>query len=312
MRLAETLLILGRLEEAETHIRLVQGRKPEDPRALFDAGLVAVSREDWQMARTQLLGCLGSPLTRKKARVQLGRRLPATRRCAGAPKSFARKWTAFPPTPIGLIRSSPNTCAGVTNRNRYRLAEQLESAGRLTEAAAMVRPMTAAHPDDYLPYLALGKVLAQTPENREAEQALRQALHLAPDKVQTHYYLALLLVKEGEALGDDGQAHAQALFREAAELARQALAIKPDYGYAQMALGLALKHLGRISEAISALRQAVHSNPEFAELHLQLGEALADQGQEPEARPSLEQALWLAPPDAPWRQQVQARLAKMH
>ena len=100
------------------------------------------------------------------------------------------------------------------------------------------------------------------------------------------------------------------MFREAESSARQALAIKPDYGFALMALGLSLEHLGRRAEALTALRQAVRCNPEFADLHLRLAETLAEDGQNAEARSGFEQALRLAP-DAPWRQDVQARLAAM-
>src|SRR5262249_38708898 len=86
------------------------------------------------------------------------------------------------------------------------------------------------------------------------------------------------------------------------DLARQALALKPDYGFAHMTLGLSLKRLGQRAEAVDALRQAVRCTPEYAELHFYLGEALAEDGQTSEARRRLEQALRLAEPDAPWRQ----------
>jgi len=100
------------------------------------------------------------------------------------------------------------------------------------------------------------------------------------------------------------------LFREAEASARQALALKPDYGFALMALGLSLKHLGRRTEALVALRQAVRCNPEFADLHRRLAEMLAEDGQYAEARDDFEQALRLAP-EAPWRQDIQARLAAL-
>jgi tetratricopeptide (TPR) repeat protein len=312
-RLAETLLILGRFEEAEANIRLALDRQPDDPRALYDTALLAVSGQDWEAARTDLLRCLGSPFTQKKARAQLAAVCQRLGDAASA-EEFRNQADRLPldsdwvdPFVAQYLRWT------VTDRNRYRRAEQLEFAGRLTEAAAILRPMAAAHPDAYLPHLTLGKVLAQTGEQREAELALRRALRLAPDKVQAHYYLALLLFNKGAALagqGDDGRIQAEKHFQEAASLARQALTIKPDYGFAHMALGLSLMRLGQKTEALAALRQAVRSNPEFAELHYRLGEALADDSQEAEAHGRFEQALQLAPPDAPWRQEVQDRLAK--
>jgi tetratricopeptide (TPR) repeat protein len=162
--------------------------------------------------------------------------------------------------------------------------------------------------------MTLGKILAQTGDFRGAEESLRKAVQLAPQRVQPRYYLSFLLVKKGEEVsreGDSGQARAEELFREAASLARQALAIKPDYGYAHMALGLSLKHLGERAEALAALRQAVRCNPEFAELHFQLGETLAEEGQATEARQRLEQALRLASPGTVWRKTAEARLAEL-
>jgi tetratricopeptide (TPR) repeat protein len=201
----------------------------------------------------------------------------------------------------------------VKKRNRYRLAESLQSAGRYADAAAVARPMTTEYPDDYLPALLLGQCLAQMRDYRGGEAAFRQSLRLAPDKVQTHYYLALLLFQEGEELskqGDAGKTRAEALFREAESSARQALAVKPDYGFALMAQGLSLRQLGRRTEALVALRQAVRCNPEFTELHLRLAETLADDGQNAEARGQFEQALRLAP-DAPWRLEVEAKLGAL-
>ncbi len=84
-------------------------------------------------------------------------------------------------------------------RQRYRLADELEAAGRFRQAAAEVWPLTTEYPDDYLAQMTLGKLLAQMGDYAEAEPALRRALRLAPDMVQTHYYLALLVLKEGEA-----------------------------------------------------------------------------------------------------------------
>jgi tetratricopeptide (TPR) repeat protein len=202
----------------------------------------------------------------------------------------------------------------VKKKNRIKSAEQFEAAGHFREAADVWRSLAAEFPDDDLAQMTLGKDLAQMGDLQEAEPALRRALRLAPEKVQGHYYLSLLVFKKGEAMsrsGESGRAQAEALFREAADLARQALALKPDYGFAHMVLGLSLKELGERGLALAALRQSVRCNPEFAELHFRLGEMLAEDGQSAEARPRLEQALRQAPPGAPWRTAAEARLAEI-
>jgi Flp pilus assembly protein TadD len=314
LRLGETLLFLGRVDEAETHISQARDSKPDDPRVLFDLGLLAIAREDWKTARAHLLRCLGSPFTQQKARVQLAAVCSRLGEAASADEFHMqagrlppdRDW--FDPFITEYLHFAKK------KRKRYKLAEQFESAGRFRDSANVLRPLAADFPDDYLPQMTLGKVLGQTGDFRGAEEALRRALQLAPDKVQTHYYLSFLLLNKGEEAireGDSSRARAEELFREAASLARQALAIKPDYGYAHMVLGLSLKHLGERAEALAALRQAVSCNPEFAELHFHLGEALAEEGQTAEARPRLEQALRLAPPGATWRKTAEARLAEL-
>jgi tetratricopeptide (TPR) repeat protein len=314
LRLAETLLFLGRLDEAEVHIRRALDRQPEDPRVHFDLALLAISREDWETAHAHLLRCLGSPFTQQKARVQLA---AVCSRLGDAPSAdeFHTQAERLPPDRDWIDSFITEYLHfAKKKRKRYKLAEQFESAGRFRESVAVLRPLAADFPDDYLPQMTLGKILAQTGDYRGAEEALRKALHLAPEKVQTHYYLSYLLLKKGEEAGregDSGRARAEELFREAASLARQALAIKPDYGYAHMALGLSLKHLGERAEALAALRQAVRCNPEFAELHFHLGEMLAEEGQAAEACPRLKMALQLAPPGVAWRPAAEARLAEL-
>jgi tetratricopeptide (TPR) repeat protein len=190
-----------------------------------------------------------------------------------------------------------------TKRNRYRLADQFEAAGRYAEMADVFRPMTRQYPDDYLPHLMLGKALGRIGDYPGAEASLRKARRLAPDKVQGHYYLSLILFMHGDQLsaqkGAD-PARAQALFRESAESAGRALAITPDYGFAHMTRGLALRRLRQRAEGLAALRNAVSCNPEQGELHFYLGQALAQDGQAPEARARLEHALRLAEAQALW------------
>ena len=146
----------------------------------------------------------------------------------------------------------------------------------------------------------------------EYEAAVRRSLVLAPNKVQPHYFLSLILVEDGkrrERTGD--KARAAQLFAEAEASARRALEAKPDYGFAYMALGLALQSQGRTTEAATAFEDAVRCTPEHGEIQLRLAEALADLGRTKESIPRFERALRLAPPNAPWRASAEARLAEL-
>jgi tetratricopeptide (TPR) repeat protein len=310
--LAENLLALGQTDEAEEQFRRVLARRPDDVRAQFGMGLLAYAREDWPASRDHLLRCLTSPQARQKASAllsavsqRLGDTAGADRYRAQADR-FPKDFDWADPYATEYLNWAAK------KRARYRLVEQLEAAGRLADAVAVLRPMATEFPDDHLAQFTLGKYLGQLGDYAGAERALRRALELAPDKAQAHYYLSLVLMKEGEALLRQGEADpARAALREAGEEARQALAITPDNGFAHMSLGLTLKYLGDRPGAIAALRRAVGCNPELAELQFYLGELLADDGQGAEARRYLRQALDLAPAGAPWRQAALARLGAL-
>jgi tetratricopeptide (TPR) repeat protein len=329
LMLGETYLALERVDEAEAQFREVLGRDPADARAHFGMALVCSARQDWERCRDHLLRCLDSPHARQKASAQLAfvcQRLGLS----GEADRYGRQAATLP---RDNEWADPYLAEymhwAVKKKSRFRHADDLEAAGQLDKAAEILEPMVREFPDDYLVHLTLAKTLGRMaqqvqPHNpgealvffRGAEQSLRKARELAPDKVQTHYFLSLVLYAQGEQLaraGGPGRAQAEPLFREAAESARRALAIKPDYGYAHMCLGLSLKCLGQLAEALEALRQAVRCNPEHAELHFHLGGMLAESGQPAEARQQLRQALEILGPNgnATWKQDALDRLAAL-
>jgi tetratricopeptide (TPR) repeat protein len=306
--LAETLLNGG--DNAETEVREVMERHPNNTRAHFAMAMVATSRQAWEESRTHLLACLDSRFARQKARIQLA---PVCERLGRASEGERYRSEAehLPPdVPWVDPWISEYLRLSELKRNRYRIMETLEQAGRLKEAIDAVRPITQRFPDDHLALLALGKLLAQTKEFDDGERALRRSIELAPDVVQGHYYLSLLLLHKGEELDQNGAgAEAQAAFAEAEKQAREALQVKSDYGFAYMTLGLSLRKMRRVPEAVAALRQATTCNPEFAELHLYYGEVLADDGKPEEARSQFEQAARLAEPGDTRPQMALHRLA---
>jgi tetratricopeptide (TPR) repeat protein len=310
--LAETLLGLGRLDEAEAHFRRALEGQAEDARAHWGLGQLAAARQDWAASRDHLVRCLHSPSARQKASARLASVSLRLGDAAGAEKFREQaerlprdsEW-ADPYVALYLPYAAKK-------KGRYRWAENLEEAGRLSEAAVVLRPLVQEFPDDYLAHVTLAKVLGRLGRLAEAEASLRRAFQLAPDKVQVHHYLGLVLFLKGEAAeqaGDGGRAGE--LYREAAAESRRALALKPDYGVAHMCLGRTLKKLGKSEDALAALRQAVRCNPEHAELHYYLGDFLADAGAAAEARGHLEQSLRFGPETAPWREAARERLAAL-
>ncbi len=309
---AETLLALGRLDEAEQQYRNVLARRENEIRARYGLGLVYAARTDWKNSRAELQRCAGDPFAQQKACVQLAavcRRLGDD----AAAEKFRQLANRLPMDRDWLDPFATEYLPwAVKQSKRYHHAESLEASGRLREAANVLRPMVEEHPNDYLPRLTLAKVIGRMGDYENAERLLREALRLAPDKVQIHYYLSLVLFTHAEDEARKGTLdRAAKYYGEAVDCAREALALKPDYGFAHMTLGLSLKGMGKRADALAALQKATRCNPEHAELHFYLGELLAEDGQRTEARDHLQQAIEMGPENAAWRPRALAGLKKV-
>jgi tetratricopeptide (TPR) repeat protein len=300
--LAEALLADGQSDAAEKEIRRVLTEEPQSRRAYFTLGMVAYGRGEWQRCRIALEACVSTPSAAKRASMnlatvceQLGDRASAERYAKMAQRLPKDKdW----PDPLAA------EYAPLTHRkpNRYGEAEQLEKEGRLTEAAKHVERLIQQYPDDYIPHLMMGRILGPLDQFERAEHHLREALRLAPDKVQIRYVLAMVYQRRGEMLAvtkRPDHPEARASFEAAARTAREALALRADDGVAHMMLGLALKALGRRADALAELRQAVQWSPDIGELHRALGLVLVEDARSGEARSHLEEAVRLAGPDDP-------------
>jgi tetratricopeptide (TPR) repeat protein len=276
LMLGETLLTLGRLDEAGDVFQQVQHRRPDDPRVQFDLGLWCIARQDWKAARDHLSRCRSGPQARQRAYRQLA--VVLLRLGESAEVERCLREAENPPKDAGWPDPyvSEYLSLAVKKRSRYRKAEDLETSGKKEEALKEWRALAEDYPDDDAVLISIGKLAGTLQHFDEAVRALRRAQKLAPQKVLPHHYLSLALYAQGELLvlhqGDPAQA--EALFRETESLARQVLAIKPDFGMAHMILGLCLKSQGRPTEAVAELRQSVRCNPENAELHFRLGEIL--------------------------------------
>ncbi len=307
--LAETLHFLGKPDQAGDYVLEVLAADPQNVRAHFLAGLIAIGREEWETARAHLLKCLGSPFARQRARIQLAA-VSLRLGDAGKAEELQQEANRLPADADWFdpyIREYLEMA--VKKKSRYKLAESLEASGRFAEAARILGPMTREFPDDDMPHLMFGRQCARLGDYVNAEKSLRRALLLAPQKVQAHYFLSLMLVMKGDSLeGQNNRAQALACFEEADARARKALELKPDYGLAHMALGLALKRRDKLLEAAAELQEAVRCTPEHSEIHWQLAEVLFEQGKFDEARRRYEYAIQNAPPGTIWTEKAKERL----
>jgi tetratricopeptide (TPR) repeat protein len=297
--LAEALLADARPDEADEQLRRVAADDPDSPRLHFDQGVLAAARQDFEGAVHHLSLAAGSPFARQKACAQLAavslRR--GEREAADEYSRRAARGPADRPWQDPFVREYERLEVG--QQSGYLKGEDMEAEGRMPEAVRAFEQMARDYPGERS-FTALGISLAKMGDLDAAEPVLRRALALAPQKVQAHYFLGVILYYQGERFLKASSAEAaRDKFREAAESERQALAIKPDHGFALVYRGLALKQLGQAREALDLLREAVRCRPEMVEPHLYLGEALAEEGQLDEALTHLRHASEVAAPEDP-------------
>ena len=172
------------------------------------------------------------------------------------------------------------------------------------EVLAEFRQALRLRPDDAEAHNNMGLVLAQNGEDDKATAEFREAVRVRADYAEAQANLGALLILSDveEAIVELEKAVSldptliQAQFNLAEaygnspshgtpkqiEQLRKIISIAPDFARAHLALGKALLHDGKVSDAVAELRDATRLDPTSGEAHYQLGLALARNGQQPE------------------------------
>jgi tetratricopeptide (TPR) repeat protein len=304
LRLAEVCLTLGQNNEAEEQLRRALEIEPDEPAVHYNLGLLALAREDLSASLDHLKRCEYSPITKRKACIQLAavyRRMGRTQDA----DNYSRKADTLPPD-RNWIDPFLSDVLPVGRRARLEEVSSLEKRGDYRSAAEQLSVLIQEKPE-YRLYVGLGRNLYQAGDFDGAERALRSAVALEPEKPAGHHELSRLLWSQADKLERTNPERARAKYEEAADRARQALASRPDHPMTYVILGMSLRRLGKRQEALDEFRKAIQCDPNLTEGHLYLGETLAELGQVAEARASLERAKELSPDNA----NVQAALAKL-
>jgi tetratricopeptide (TPR) repeat protein len=130
---------------------------------------------------------------------------------------------------------------------------------------------------------------------------------MEPGNFKAHYERSRLWCVRAQMDARSDKERAKKEYREAADCARRALALRSDHAMTHVILGMSLRELGMRKEAVDSFRTAIECSPDLVEAHLLLGETLLDAGQLAEARAPLESAARLAHPDDPRPRAAMAR-----
>ena len=195
----------------------------------------------------------------------------------------------------------------------------------------------SVEPNNTLAHANLGSALLQSGRTTEAEQHLREALHLAgelADKMAgAHLALGMVLSNEqryAEAIldyqkalarrPDDAKGHLLlgiALHRIGASDAaiaefQTAASLRPDLVEAYNNLGMVYREEGKLDAAIQAYRSALSIQPAFADAHNNLAIALSLQNRPQDAIGEFRRAIELDPRSAPFHANLGTQLEQLN
>lgn len=191
--------------------------------------------------------------------------------------------------------------------------------GNHVDAERMARHMSLDYPNFWAGWKMLGVLMMGQGRYAEAQDALEQAVQLAPKDAESHNNLGIALFQRGKiddaqvsyhrALNVDARyspAHcnlgaalqAQGRLVEAEASYRRALAINPGYLKALNNLGSVLLDLKKFEAAETCYRQALEFKVADAESYRNLGVALNAAGRPDEAEVDLHRAIALDANDA--------------
>ena len=296
LQLGEALLEQRAVDEAAEVFHKALASEPDNPRATFGLGLVAIARGD-DTAAQMLAQVQSSPYFRKQATIQLA--MIARSRGDPAAGDLEKQAAAFPedtpwpdPFVLQLVRRQVGPSAPDSEAESLERQQMFGAAANVYLRRLENRPTTAG-------YISAGLNLARVGDFDRALPLLREAVKREGDNPKAHFALAVVLevVAETESKRSPGSTLAKATFREVVEHARRTTELKPDHALAYLHWGVALKALGEPAAAVVPLRQGVACRPTDLDLHVTLGEVLADLGEVDEARTAAENARTLNPAD---------------
>lgn len=180
---------------------------------------------------------------------------------------------------------------------RFRSALQKLQSGHAVEALAVAEALVAQAPRAADAWQLLGMCLAGNGRDAQSDAAFERALALQPGSAVVSRNYGVSLARRGKALR--GQERPD----ESEPMLRKALALCPELASAWVDLGVVLRLLGRIDEALAAFRSAqdlLHGRGTAAlEVEDAITGVLADAGRPAEALENARRLVALHPAHAP-------------
>jgi len=296
LKLADALLNLGKLDEAEPHYRHVWQRDTNSAPAALGLGRIANARERASEAMPLLSTATRDASTRKAAHrllVSLNQRLGRTNDA----ERLARVLAELPndvPVQDPIFAEVEKLTTG--EKAWIDAGDDLIKKGRYAEAVRLLRKTVETYPKSDRAMFFLGRARLRLGDLPGAEEILARAVALAPESVEAQMQLGIVRLNRGRT-------------RDAEPCFRAAIQAKPNLPEGWFNLGLSLGgDANRRTECIAAFREAIRLKPNLIEAYLGLAVALRADGQNEAAVAELQRALALQP-DEPLRRKLNEQLA---
>lgn len=312
LRLADSWLELGRLDQAQRRYSESGDRDDSSAWAQFGLGRAAMMQRDYRTA----IRSFETALKIEPAASTVHHPLSLAYRRLGLPKKAAEHQRRAGSTSVRRLDPLMGEVTNLAVDPQAHLGRgSVASAyGRYEDAVVVFRKAVLEEPKHAPARLALGAALAGMGADQEALEQFETAVRLAPGDPNVHYHLASHLVRLGstnqavtyfeKALSTDPQ-HlkarlelAQALerlgrFERALQAYEEVLELDPQNRGALLGRSVAILSLGRLEEGAAFLRRFVADDPQNLAARTNLGAVLIQLGQADEAVRQLRQAIEL-------------------
>ena len=266
MKLAESLLESGNLDESSRVYSSIAKEYPDSAEACYGMGRIANLRGDepgavqWFQRALELFPTYGAA---HYGLAQAERRMGNGQEAAVQLSVYGANRNIVPPIDDPLRDAMRDVDMSAAAHLEWGI--ELQQVGRIKEAIAQTEKAAALDPQLVQAQVNLIILYGKAGDLARAEEHYRQAVALNPGQFPDAYYnYGVLLMNAGR-------------LPEAEQAFRKALEIKPAYADAHNNLGYLLEREGKLDAAAEEYRKAVAEEPDFRQAHFNLGRILINQ-----------------------------------
>ena len=278
LKLAESLLAIGKLEECRRVSDKLLEQSPGSARAQYVAGRakaaqgeIAAAVENYKTACELAPHYASAHYALSLAYRQLGDATKAEEQLSLYRQSQA--WV--PPVEDPVLEKLESLKAGAYDY--LNKGKRLQDDGQLQEALQQYRLALQANPRMLQAHVNLITVYGALGDLEEARKHYQTAIEIDPNKPWAYYNYGMVLINQKQ-------------FKEAEKAFRHSLEMDPSVD-AHVNLGQTLESQGRLDEAEASYRRALTAQPNHREAHFYLARVLEKRGKFPEAIRHLQEIL---------------------